>query len=129
MFIEFRAKNAIKNTWKYGFVIIIDNDHCMIYKESIIVCKTSTLGQYTNINDITSTKIYKGDLLQSQVGDMHVWQVDWNNGSWCIYRKDEKKRKYKHQEELFDCDNVEFYKLKWIGTIYDNANLLTIKHL
>jgi len=127
MFLEHRAKAVASGEWVFGLVSVIEEEICYLRvngKEEVI-CSVNTLGAYTSINDFLGNKIFHGDLLVSQLIENHVWMVMWNDGAWCIYRKNEKKRKYKQSSELLSSVTVDFFKFKKIGNKYDDLHLMT----
>lgn len=91
---------------------------------SFLVCYSS-VGQYTGLKDKSSVKIFEGDVVETPYldpifGDMingvkTVGAIVFESGCYCVY--------YKDNDRIVSMHSLD-HKLKVIGNIYDNPNLL-----
>lgn len=141
--IKFRGKRLDNGKWTYGYLTEkyarVDSkrryaiDCCWSFGndewESLDVHEVipETVGQYTGVKDIEGAKIYEGDILQSQIGDKHIWQVIFYDGCFEIVRGEIRKRDKVHEKEICCFENIRWYVLTKIGNIHDNPELLEVE--
>lgn len=73
---------------------------------------SETVGQYTDLTDKNGTKIFEGDILKSDNGDISV--VEYWNGAFCQYFKCHGR----HTECIYNSVS------EVIGNIHDNKELI-----
>lgn len=127
--IEFRGK-AVTGIWVYGGISIKShgvfiNDESLPYDDCCRVIP-ETVGQFSGLKDIKQEKLYEDDLLQSQIGDNHLWKIVYDDGSFVLEQigGDKKRGKKKHTQDLCCADDIALYSLVKIGNIHDNPELL-----
>ena len=70
--------------------------------------------------------VFAGDILQSRIGDKHIWEVRFYDGAFEVVQI-KTKGKGRNKGEFSDIccsDNLAFYALEIIGTIHDYPELL-----
>ncbi len=137
--IEFRGKRKDNGEWVYGYLIVDEmsdkyyifskgnscNETDRIGEEGLLHILTfevipETLGQYTGLKDKNGKKIFEDDVLDITrpcVYEQGV--VIFKNGCFFIKSKETLLA-------LYQCE-INNYKLKVIGNIYDNPELLEVQ--
>lgn len=126
--ILFRGKRIDNNKWTEGYYFKIWNKVYLLWGTNndvpiMIEVIPETVGQFTELTDKNSKKIFEGDILQGTI--ISAWdnwiikcQVEFRNASFISVEID---------------SNKNTYKLKWgkdievIGNIHDNPELLEAK--
>lgn len=120
--IKFRVWCEHHNGWEQHGIYLCEKGG--MYHGSIRnLCnpKTHILEFYTGLKDKSGREIYEEDLLQSQIGDKHIWRVLFEDGSFIL----EQIAGYKHRGQDFCCrDDIDLYQLVVIGNIHENPDLL-----
>ena len=135
--IKFRATNRNTGEWRYGDLVHINAQRCIIQekvnrgRDNEFIghpCTTETIGQYTGLKDINGKEIYEGDIikgLDSTKNDiLHV--VKWDNQTASFEGYLIPFDKYLHKSPLSQ-NWLDFFDKEVIGNIYDNPELLTEK--
>lgn len=128
--ILFRGKRVDNGEWVYGYYA---NCQCPGYKPHITghyiieypgsyhEIYTSTVGQYTGLNDRNGKRIFEGDILNhvSWMGSIEPGVVEMNDGSWVVVEDED------HYEFLCDTNTIDRQNVcEIIGNIHDNPELL-----
>lgn len=140
--MRFRGKD-FNGEWVYGSLIVLPdkilitgNDNGLgehTYKSYRV--DPATVGQFTGLRDIQRTEefpdgqeIYEGDVLQSQVGDNHIWRVLFEDGSFVLEQINGLKRRgqKKHAQDFCCEDDIYLYQLVVVGNVHDNPELLEV---
>lgn len=114
--ILFKAKMWISGEWLYGEVHLkCNNAHIHTnYRDSYKIDE-DTVCQFTGMADKNGTKIFEGDVLETEEG--LIWVVSWSEkGEWIACDV-----LYEDTELLYDivCDNIRV-----VGNRFDNKELL-----
>lgn len=112
--IKFRARN--NKCWIYCDAII---NGWAILNENGGMAKVNpeTIGQYTGLHDKNRKEIYEGDIVEiTRPCILERGEVKFINGCFAIKSKDTLLM-------LYECE-INNFKLKIIGNIYDNPKLL-----
>ena len=125
--ILFRGKRKDNSEWVYGNYAVTDNNEKQhfIFKNKAFEFEVvpETVGQYTRMNDKNGKKIFEGDKLREYHPEQDVI-IEWSDGSFGFRRANKPK----------DCvySTIRYMqnamsRLKIIGNIYDNTELLKVK--
>lgn len=115
--IKFRGLNKKNNQWLYGYFFKYTDGRTVIY-ESDSSCwevLSSSVGQYTGLNDCKGNEIYEGDIVEFMNLDLPNMVIRFDNGSFMLCEDE-----YSTYEEL-----RMNYKVEVVGNIHDNPELLT----
>lgn len=131
--IKFRGKD--RENWHYGDLVqeIRHNDNKLFdgtmthirnfeYKNGDYIgdsfpVNSETIGQYTGLHDKNGKEIYEGDIVEiTRPCILERGEVKFINGCFAIKSKDTLLM-------LYQCE-INNFKLKVIGNIYDNPELL-----
>ena len=111
----------LDSIWIYGgiFAASMKSDRCII--TSYDDCKkypvhADTVGQYTGLTDKNGTKIFEGDILKSDDGNIGI--IRWYDEEaafliWCTNKR-----------RLYYLGDNNFSRIEVIDNIYDNPELL-----
>ena len=129
--IIFRGKSVNTDKWLYGcllkneegkfavvkpFKVNMDNE-CSYYEVD-----EDTIGQFTGLHDKNGKEIYEGDIVKRKyVDEVHDYICIWVEEYACFAFKENKE--YGEYNYFQKCDEC---KLRVIGNIYDNPELLNI---
>ena len=124
--VKFRGKRLANGEWIYGSlcqgatrsaILVIRGDKVTFDSKEVF---HDTVGQSTLINDEDGVEIYEGDILENDVGVRML--VAWNQevGAFCL--KAFGQLGIKPVGEM-----LEWYRMKIIGNIYDDPELLDWK--
>lgn len=132
--IKFRATNRNTGEWRYGDLVHINAQRCIIQekvnrgRDNEFIghpCTTETISQYTGLKDINGKEIYEGDIikgLDSTKNDiLHVVKWDDQTASFEAYLIPFDK--HLHKGPLSQ-NWLDFFDKEVIGNIFDNPELL-----
>lgn len=132
--IKFRATNRNTGEWRYGDLVHINAQRCIIQekvnggRDNEFIghpCTTETISQYTGLKDINGKEIYEGDIikgLDSTKNDiLHVIKWDDQTASFEAYLIPFDK--HLHKSPLSQ-NWLDFFDKEVIGNIFDNPELL-----
>lgn len=126
--ILFRAK-GLRDTWIYGYYLkskFLDCEiECIVKpnsteKDIAYLFDTKTLGQFTGLTDKNGVKIFEGDVLKSDNGDVGIVKMMPEYCAFMILIKSENRYCY-----LWD---NYFSYIEVIGNIHDNPELMGGDH-
>ncbi len=144
--IKFRAKRLDNGEWVSGSGLLVADDFCVIDRETEMyvdekyewagnthffrvagaMCDLKTIGQYTGLKDKNGKEIYEGDVLEITALDFldkaknkKNFIVKYENGFICHIVNE--PHCWMHFKTA--CEKSS-YKLKKIGNIYDNPELV-----
>lgn len=123
--IKFRGKLIGTGEWVFGAYIgnygkpFIVSHNVVEYCEEYFLPEfwwrvdRNTVGQYTGLRDKNGREIYEDDLLQSQIGDKHIWRVLFEDGAFILEQIAGHKRRNgkKHSQDFCCRDDIELYQL------------------
>lgn len=126
--ILFRGKRKDNSEWVYGNYAVTDNNgkqHFIFQNKAFeFDVVPETVGQYTGLTDKNGKKIFEGDILREAYHPEQDVIIEWSDGCFGFRRANKPK----------DCvySNVRYMqnamsRLKIIGNIYDNTELLEVK--
>lgn len=124
--ILFRGKRIDNGEWVIGFLSKtrgLDNKlHiCIDYEEKGVMCSSivipETVSQYTGLTDKNGNKIFEGDIVE--INKRKKYEVRFYKSAWVIWND-----KYKFDYEKWDFLSTFAQKIKIIGNIHDNPELL-----
>lgn len=118
--ILFRGKD-IYGKWLYGDLINLTNEIKQICNHTQLEHAHSvdikTIGQYTGLTDKNGKKIFEGDIVETN--KRKKYEVRFYKSAWAIWND-----KYKFDYEKWDFLSTFAQKIKIIGNIHDNPELL-----
>lgn len=127
--IKFRGIRVGYDEWAYGSLEITHDSKAFIWVPiaplgMITQVIPESVGQFTGTSDIKGEELYEDDLLQSQVGDRHIWQIVFADGSFVLEQVggDKKRGQKKHTQDFCCEDDIHLYQLVKIGNIYENPD-------
>lgn len=117
-----RAKGECVGEWAYGELTQHDNliwlEECEYFSGAYV--QTDTIGQFTGLYDKNGKEIYEGDIVEVTVHGEGSFtsQVTFDDGAFvvCFYRG--------NYATLHDYNDSRYYRIRVIGNIYDNPELL-----
>lgn len=117
--ILFRGKHDPKygEGWCYGVPYTDHEGDCIIATHnSKMVVIEKTVGQYTGLTDKNGVKIFEGDFIRNQDGD--IGRVTWypEHIAFMIYCVNKNK--------VFDMTGLDTSAVEVVGNIHDNPELL-----
>lgn len=144
--IEFRGING--NSFVYGIYIKGDGEHTkdriflLQYNEKTGeedgICapvESDTVGQYTNVDDITGKRIYEGDIVAIHDPfsiEPHIGVVEFSKGSfgvrYTVYKDWENFWPLSKTTAIYEdmgCKDKKSVSFEVIGNTYENPELLT----
>lgn len=129
--ILYRGKTS-NGEWLEGFAIFADGKTFILFDAKIVFDKAypenklnfmlaevipETIGQYTGLTDKNGTKIFEGDIVETN--KRKKYEVRLYKSAWAIWND-----KYKFDYEKWDFFSTFAQKIKVIGNIHDNPELL-----
>ena len=133
--IKFRGKDSFSNEWRYGNLLIIDENYHIVEKADISEdghhfrqegdrptwVDETTIGQFTGLKDELGRDLYEGDIIESSYGNRHFIKYDYSNGAFVAvpYSDDD----FSAPRYLVNSWIFKFRK-RIIGNIYDNKDLM-----
>ena len=133
--ILFRGKRTDNGEWIEGYLVektifsifdthlsfVIYKKPTNIYHEEYREIDPSTVGQYTGLTDKNGTKIFEGDIVQNTAnGNFGIVRWYDEHAAFVIHGINDNKTYW-----LFDND---FSKVRIVGNIYDNPELVEVKN-
>lgn len=103
---------------------ILDEDS---WENEWIVNNDLVLMQSTGLTDSTEKEIFEGDILK--VTDEHSWLevVSFNENKAMFVSKEMRKNTDIPESPLYELFNTDIFKIKIIGSIYENPELLEVQ--
>ena len=128
--IKFRGRERVSNKWVFGYVrhwkcCYGDEWHIQGENDNVHIVISETIGQYTGLRDANGQEIFEGDIL-SNGRDTVVVSYSIEFAAFVGL--------YNGREDLVlnldDCIDqpLDELKLKVVGNVYDNPNLLEVTH-
>ncbi len=126
--IIFRGKIIDNSGWAYGSLVVeVDKNYIALnindnikrddYDVYMVEVIPKTVGQYAGLHDKNGKEIYEGDIVEiTRPCILERGEVKFINGCFVIKSKDTLLM-------LYQCE-INNFKLKVIGNIYDNLELL-----
>jgi uncharacterized phage protein (TIGR01671 family) len=148
--IKFRGKRKDNGEWIYGYFVMIKNAYFIIehednlcfgdmYSSDLVdmfssnIVNPDTIGQYTGTKDKNDVEIYENDIIEFSYKDTnYIVKIFWDKNDLTY------KIEYLSKSNLNFCNFATLYKsqkksalekskIKVIGNIYDNPELLQEK--
>lgn len=135
--ILFRGKRKDNGEWVEGYYVKAEHHwHKHGIHEDWIVCGASanggwfaihdrravdpyTLGQYTGLTDKNNERVFEGDIIRDEDGDIYAVFYYEFYASYCAKRIAE-------SSALFGLQDFDIYHTEVIGNIHDNPELLEV---
>ena len=113
--ILFRGKMQCNDEWVHGFLSWSDTNRGRNYFVNNNIVFNKTVGQFTGMTDKNGTKIFEGDILETEEGI--IWVVSWGEkGEWIAC-----DLFYEDAELLSD---ILYDSMRVVGNRFDNKELL-----
>lgn len=125
--ILFRGKDDLSSLWNIGSLVKLKDEnnneqyHIVRQDKGYVIANPETVGQYTGLKDRNGIKIFEGDIIQN-IANGFFGIVKWydEHAAFVIHGINDNKTYW-----LFDND---FSKVRIVGNIYDNPELLEVKN-
>ena len=121
--ILFRGKNPVSGEWAYGWFYSVRNAFNEKHILKIIIdvhgnetfVNPETVGQYTGLTDKNGKKIFEGDIVKFDSGEIMI--INWDKDGAMFILQPEPYESYEFYCVLQD-------EIEVIGNIHDNPELL-----